>query len=84
MGQVTQCIELFGDVLAGSATAGNNVVSHKLLSLLTSSEPFDYTYDDTKAPTSGKNVDAARVNAFYLYLVNKLCDIWYEYGFTGQ
>ena len=68
--------------VSGSATAGNNVVSYKLLSLLTTSAPFDYTYDDTEAPSAGENVDAARVNAFYL--VNALHDIWYQYGFTEE
>ena len=64
------------------STAGNNVVSYKSNTLGTTFGPFDDTYDDSKAPPDGENVDASRVNAFYL--INSLHDIWYQYGFTEK
>lgn len=39
---------------------------------------FNYTYDVDLDPTD--NVDAARVNGFYV--VNKLHDVLYRYGWT--
>ncbi|KAG8754500.1 hypothetical protein FRC12_011169 [Ceratobasidium sp. 428] len=41
---------------------------------------FNYTYDDSKAPTAGENVRASIVNAFYV--VNCMHDLTYRYGFT--
>ena len=41
---------------------------------------FNYTYDDTQAPTVTANLNAARVNAFYL--INTVHDLAYRYGFT--
>ena len=41
---------------------------------------FNYTYDDTLAPTVTANLNAARVNAFYL--INTVHDLAYRYGFT--
>ncbi|TEB05106.1 metalloprotease [Coprinellus micaceus] len=41
---------------------------------------FDYTYDTSAAPSTTLNVNAARTNAFYV--INKLHDIAYRYGFT--
>lgn len=63
-------------------TAGNNVVAYKGEEFVTSGAPFDYTYDDTLDPAEGENPDASRVNAFYL--INKIHDIWYQYGFTEE
>ena len=41
---------------------------------------FEFVQDPTQAPTTTVNVNAARVNAFYL--VNTIHDISYKYGFT--
>ncbi|RPD58604.1 hypothetical protein L226DRAFT_614631 [Lentinus tigrinus ALCF2SS1-7] len=41
---------------------------------------FDYPLDLDEDPTTQANVDAARVNTFYL--VNTVHDIMYKYGFT--
>jgi hypothetical protein len=41
---------------------------------------FSYPQDATAAPTVPGNVDAARVNAFYI--VNTIHDLSYRYGFT--
>lgn len=41
---------------------------------------FNYTYDDTVAPTVAQNLDAARTNAFYV--INSVHDFAYRYGFT--
>ncbi|KAF8912309.1 metalloprotease [Mucidula mucida] len=67
-----------------SATAGNNVVAFKSSQSATTSTSstgvFNYTYDTTLAPTGGQNVDAARVNAFYI--INTVHDFLYLYGWT--
>jgi len=63
-----------------TTTAGNNVVSYKGSTSAVSSEPFTYVYDDTLAPATAVNVNASRVNAFYI--VNTVHDAWYQYGFT--
>ncbi|KAF9026007.1 hypothetical protein BDZ89DRAFT_1067853 [Hymenopellis radicata] len=67
-----------------SATAGNNVVAFKSSQSATTSTSstgvFNYTYDTTLAPTGGSNVDAARVNAFYI--INTVHDFLYQYGWT--
>ena len=43
---------------------------------------FDYPADLSTDPTTRQNVDAARVNTFYV--VNTVHDIFYRYGFTEQ
>ncbi|TFK96363.1 metalloprotease [Pterulicium gracile] len=67
-------------------TAGNNVISFKgdlanttqsqtrLLEIFTPRANFE------TSPTTTENVDAGRVNTFYI--TNELHDIWYLYGFT--
>jgi extracellular elastinolytic metalloproteinase len=49
-----------------------------------SSRPSDYIYtqDPNQDPTTPVNLDAARVNAFYI--VNSIHDISYRYGFTEK
>ncbi|KAF8894987.1 Fungalysin metallopeptidase-domain-containing protein [Mucidula mucida] len=68
----------------GTETAGNNVVAYKSSQSATTSESssgvFDYPYDTDVGPTDGKNVDAARVNAFYI--INTVHDFLYKYGWT--
>ncbi|KAF9261300.1 hypothetical protein L218DRAFT_946124 [Marasmius fiardii PR-910] len=69
----------------GTATAGNNVVAYKSSQSSTTSQSasdlvFDYTYNTAQAPTTTVNVNAARVNAFYI--VNSYHDTLYQYGFT--
>ncbi|KAF8678110.1 Fungalysin metallopeptidase (M36) [Rhizoctonia solani] len=71
--------------LISSVTAGNNVISYKNLPLSitaqsTSNYTYDYPYDPKKDPEQDPNVDAARVNTFYV--VNKMHDLAYQYGFT--
>ncbi|KAG8817224.1 hypothetical protein FRC17_011320 [Serendipita sp. 399] len=65
-------------------TSGNNAIAYKGSNSGTSKQSgsgkFDYTYDTKVSATSGKNVDAARVNTFFLS--NKIHDISYRYGFT--
>ncbi|KAG8826207.1 hypothetical protein FRC18_010116 [Serendipita sp. 400] len=65
-------------------TSGNNAISYKGKETATSKQSgsgqFDYSYDTSVSATSGKNVDAARVNTFFLS--NKIHDINYRYGFT--
>ncbi|KAJ7175170.1 Fungalysin metallopeptidase-domain-containing protein [Mycena crocata] len=66
-------------------TAGNNVVTYKKSLTATSkqsaaNQTFAFTQKATSAPTTAANVDAARVNNFYL--VNTVHDIAYKYGFT--
>ncbi|KAI0341873.1 hypothetical protein BDW22DRAFT_1331315 [Trametopsis cervina] len=72
---------------AGSTltTSGNNAVSFKdtdatATSVQSSDGTFDYETDLTQAPGVAINVDAARVNTFYV--VNSIHDISYKYGFT--
>lgn len=64
---------------------GNNVISYKTSTTGTTAQSatglvFNYTYDDTLAPTVTANLNAARVNAFYL--INTVHDLAYRYGFT--
>ncbi|KAG8831426.1 hypothetical protein FRC17_003162, partial [Serendipita sp. 399] len=68
-------------------TSGNNVISYKGSTSATtrqsaSGQVFNYRYDTTVSPTSGSNVDAARVNTFFIS--NKIHDINYRYGFTEK
>lgn len=41
---------------------------------------FNYNYNTGQAPSTTGNVDAARVNAFYV--INSIHDLTYRYGFT--
>ncbi|KAF8952907.1 Fungalysin metallopeptidase-domain-containing protein [Flammula alnicola] len=66
-------------------TAGNNAISFKASQANTTSESsnglnFIFKQDPTIAPTVQSNLDAARVNAFYV--VNTMHDLTYKYGFT--
>ncbi|KAI0688605.1 Fungalysin metallopeptidase-domain-containing protein [Cytidiella melzeri] len=66
-------------------TDGNNVVSFKGATTATTQESgaglvFDFPPDFTVAPTTTQNVNAARVNTFYV--VNTVHDVSYKYGFT--
>lgn len=68
-------------------TIGNNAVSFKVINqtLVTTKQSakglvFDYAANLTQQPTTATNIDAARVNAFYV--VNTMHDITYRYGFT--
>ncbi|PPQ79236.1 hypothetical protein CVT24_007530 [Panaeolus cyanescens] len=68
-----------------TTTSGNNAVAFKGSSSATSSQTssglnFVYTQNPSQAPTVQANIDAARVNAFYI--VNTIHDITYRYGFT--
>ncbi|KAF9012215.1 hypothetical protein BDZ89DRAFT_1077431 [Hymenopellis radicata] len=65
--------------VTSTATEGNNVVSFKGTQTNTTTG-FDFAYDTTLAPTAGSNIDAARVNSFYL--INAVHDILYQYGWT--
>ncbi|KAI0646696.1 Fungalysin metallopeptidase-domain-containing protein [Trametes meyenii] len=65
-------------------TSGNNVVAYKSSQSSTTSQSssgqvFNYPLS-SGAPTKTANVNAARVNAFYV--VNSIHDITYQYGFT--
>ncbi|KAF9019420.1 hypothetical protein BDZ89DRAFT_992503, partial [Hymenopellis radicata] len=68
----------------GTETAGNNVIAYKSRQSVFTSESssgvFDYSYDTDVGPTDGHNVDAARVNAFYI--INTVHDFLYKYGWT--
>jgi extracellular elastinolytic metalloproteinase len=66
-------------------TRGNNVISFKKSQTGTSKPSannlvFNYTFNPTKAPSFQVNLDAARVNAFYVG--NSIHDLTYRYGFT--
>ncbi|KAI0634676.1 Fungalysin metallopeptidase-domain-containing protein [Trametes polyzona] len=68
-----------------TATAGNNAVAFKGRQSATTSQSssglvFNYPANTNQAPTTTANVNAARVNAFYV--VNSIHDITYKYGFT--
>ncbi|CUA78552.1 hypothetical protein RSOLAG22IIIB_13215 [Rhizoctonia solani] len=55
----------------------------KCVNTTTQSSPnnnYEHAYDPNKEPTSDQNVNAARVNAFYI--VNAMHDLTYHYGFT--
>ncbi|KAF8638762.1 hypothetical protein AX17_001978, partial [Amanita inopinata Kibby_2008] len=63
---------------------GNNVITYKSTLSDTSQESsagnFSYVQDPNQEPTVSANVDAARVNTFYI--VNPIHDLTYRYGFT--
>ncbi|EJD53231.1 hypothetical protein AURDEDRAFT_110932 [Auricularia subglabra TFB-10046 SS5] len=66
-------------------TSGNNAIGFKSsqttgLSSETSPDHFEFTFNPAVGPTVSPNVDAARVNAWYI--VNSIHDIQYRYGFT--
>ncbi|KAG8743260.1 hypothetical protein FRC10_012304 [Ceratobasidium sp. 414] len=68
----------------GTATAGNNVVSYKSSTTGTTSQSsatnnYEYVFNAAAAPATAPNVDAARVNAFYV--ANSIHDVTYRYGF---
>ncbi|EIW51569.1 uncharacterized protein TRAVEDRAFT_176097 [Trametes versicolor FP-101664 SS1] len=68
-----------------TTTAGNNVIAFKSSQSSTTSQSgtglvFNYPQSASTAPTTTANVNAARVNAFYI--VNSIHDITYKYGFT--
>ncbi|KIM34310.1 hypothetical protein M408DRAFT_93800 [Serendipita vermifera MAFF 305830] len=68
-------------------TSGNNVISYKGSTSATTQQSaanqvFNYNYDTSVGPTSGSNVDAARVNTFFIS--NTIHDINYRYGFTEK
>ncbi|KAI0692817.1 Fungalysin metallopeptidase-domain-containing protein [Cerioporus squamosus] len=68
-----------------TTTAGNNAIAFKSSQSSTTSQSssglvFNYPVNFSTAPTTTANVNAARVNAFYL--VNSIHDIHYRYGFT--
>ncbi|CAE6515981.1 unnamed protein product [Rhizoctonia solani] len=75
------------DILPGqkSRTLGNNVASYKGEPLMgetvqSGTDEFHYPYDPKQEPEEKVNVNAAVVNAFYI--VNKMHDLTYRYGFT--
>ncbi|KAJ7723080.1 Fungalysin metallopeptidase-domain-containing protein [Mycena metata] len=66
-------------------TSGNNALTYKTSTTNTTPESgtglvFSYPQSATTAPTTTANVNAARVNNFYI--VNSVHDITYRYGFT--
>ncbi|KZV97396.1 putative extracellular elastinolytic metallo proteinase precursor [Exidia glandulosa HHB12029] len=66
-------------------TYGNNVVTYEepnYTSGQSGDGEFIFQIDDSQDPTEGSNLDAARANAFYL--VNRMHDILYRYGFTEE
>ncbi|KAG5653861.1 hypothetical protein H0H81_009940 [Sphagnurus paluster] len=68
-----------------TSTDGNNVIAYKSSTSSTtpqSSASLNFIYPQTPAdaPTTTANVNAARVNAFYIG--NSMHDIAYRYGFT--
>ncbi|RDB18735.1 Extracellular metalloproteinase mep [Hypsizygus marmoreus] len=68
-----------------TATDGNNILSYKSSTSSTTSQSsatlnFIYPQTASDAPTTTANVNAARVNAFYVG--NTIHDFSYRYGFT--
>ncbi|KAG6905449.1 hypothetical protein DXG01_002595 [Tephrocybe rancida] len=66
-------------------TTGNNVLSYKTSTSSTTAQSsadlnFIYAQSASTAPTTTANVNAARVNAFYV--ANSVHDLAYRYGFT--
>ncbi|KDN49853.1 hypothetical protein RSAG8_01918, partial [Rhizoctonia solani AG-8 WAC10335] len=67
-----------------TATSGNNVIAYKGSTTDTTSQSSDgnhynYVFDPSAAPATSPNLDAARVNAFYV--ANMMHDLTYRYGF---
>lgn len=78
-------ISTFFGVSSDWLNRGNNVVAFKTSLRATSVQSsrglnFDFAYDDTLDPTMARNLNAARVNAFYI--INTVHDFSYKYGFT--
>lgn len=76
--------------MMSAGTAGNNIVTHVGTSLLDGTSAsfmddewkaliFDYPYSASAAATTDENLDAARVNAFYVG--NIVHDLAWKYGF---
>ncbi|KAG8743261.1 hypothetical protein FRC10_012305 [Ceratobasidium sp. 414] len=68
----------------GTATAGNNVISYKddmssTTSQSSATNNYEYVLNTAASPDTSPNVDAARVNAFYV--ANSIHDVTYRYGF---
>ncbi|KAJ7182352.1 Fungalysin metallopeptidase-domain-containing protein [Mycena crocata] len=68
-----------------TTTTGNNAIAFKGAQTATTAQSaaglvFNYPQSATTAPTTTANVNAARVNAFYI--VNSIHDLAYRYGFT--
>ncbi|KAJ6620189.1 Fungalysin metallopeptidase-domain-containing protein [Mycena sp. CBHHK59/15] len=68
-----------------TTTAGNNAIAFTGSQTATTAQSgtglvFNYPQSATTAPTTTANVNAARVNAFYI--VNTIHDLSYRYGFT--
>ncbi|KDR76592.1 hypothetical protein GALMADRAFT_67220 [Galerina marginata CBS 339.88] len=66
-------------------TTGNNAIAFKASQTATTGQSspdlnFVFTQDPNSSPTAQVNIDAARVNAFYV--VNTMHDLTYRYGFT--
>ncbi|CAE7145090.1 unnamed protein product [Rhizoctonia solani] len=67
-----------------TATSGNNVISYKSSTTGTTSQSsatnnYNYVFNSAVSPATSPNVDAARVNAFYV--ANMIHDVTYRYGF---
>ncbi|KAF8601974.1 hypothetical protein BDV93DRAFT_474962 [Ceratobasidium sp. AG-I] len=68
-----------------TTTSGNNVIAYKssttgVTSQSSATNNYNYVQNAATAPTVSPNVDAARVNAFYVG--NMIHDLTYRYGFT--
>ncbi|QRV93969.1 extracellular metalloproteinase MEP [Ceratobasidium sp. AG-Ba] len=68
----------------GTTTAGNNVISYKsstsgVTSQSSATNNYEYVLNTAASPATSPNVDAARVNSFYI--ANVIHDITYKYGF---
>ncbi|KAG8698934.1 hypothetical protein FRC09_006934 [Ceratobasidium sp. 395] len=71
----------------GTTTAGNNVISYKsstsgVTSQSSATNNYEYVFNSAAAPATSPNVDAARVNAFYV--ANMIHDVTYRYGFDEK
>ncbi|CAE6448750.1 unnamed protein product [Rhizoctonia solani] len=67
-----------------TTTSGNNVISYKSSTSGTTSQSsatnnYNYVFNSAVSPSTSPNVDAARVNAFYV--ANMIHDVTYRYGF---
>ncbi|KAF8756819.1 Fungalysin metallopeptidase (M36) [Rhizoctonia solani] len=67
-----------------TSTSGNNVISYKSSTSGTTSQSsatnnYNYVFNSAVSPSTSPNVDAARVNAFYV--ANMIHDVTYRYGF---
>ncbi|CAE6407528.1 unnamed protein product [Rhizoctonia solani] len=67
-----------------TTTSGNNVISYKSSTTGTTSQSsatnnYNYVFNSAVSPSTSPNVDAARVNAFYV--ANSIHDVTYRYGF---